>query len=132
MTMAEVAFGRWRWWLAVPAVALLILSVGYASLQFRSGIQVTVQNTGSTDLRSIVLHVTGKQYSLGDLAPGASAKMTVYPTSESHLEIEFTNADGKQRRLNAGGYFEPGYRGTIRITIKDDVIDENERQIELW
>jgi len=57
--------------------------------------------------------------------------MTVHPTGESHLEIEFTDADGQAKRLDAGGYFEPGYRGTIDISIKDGVIQKNEQQIRL-
>lgn len=91
-----------------------------------------LHNAGSTDLSSVVLHVTGRSYPLGDLAPRASAHATVSPTSESHLEIEFADADGKPKRLNAGGYFEPGYRGTIRVSIKDGAIDENEQHVNVY
>jgi len=55
----------------------------------------------------------------------------VHTTGESHLEIEFTDPDGPPHRLDAGGYFEPGYRGTIDISIKDGVIEKNEQQIRL-
>jgi hypothetical protein len=55
----------------------------------------------------------------------------VNPTSESDLEIEFTDSDAKARRLHAGGYFESGYRGTIRVSIKDGVIEKNEQDIKL-
>ena len=98
---------------------------------FRSGIHVTIQNTGSQPLRSVVLYVTGASYELGDIAPGAAAHTMVHPTGESHLEIEFTDADGQTNRLDAGGYFEPGYRGMIRVSIKDGVIQENEQDIRL-
>jgi hypothetical protein len=91
----------------------------------------TIQNTGSQPLRSVVLSVTGASYNLGDIPPGATAHVTVHPTGESHLEIQFTDSDGQAHRLNAGGYFESGYRGTINISIKDDVIQENQQKISL-
>jgi hypothetical protein len=79
-----------------------------------------------------VLHVTGASYPLGDIAPGSSAEATVICHGQSGLEIEFSNSDGKTQRLNAGGYFESGYRGTIRVSIKDGAIERNEQQMILW
>ena len=116
-----------RWWLlAIPVVLLLIAIVAY---QLRSGIRVMVENTGSTSLNSVVLHVTGASDNLGDIAPGESATARVNPTGESELEVEFKDTDGQTQRLNAGGYFESGYRGLIRVEIKDGVIDKNEQAI---
>lgn len=122
---------RRAWLLAIPAVLVIALLVGWMVLQFRSGVRVTVQNTGTGPLRSVVLHVTGASYKLGDIAVGESATMRVKPTGESHLEIEFTDSDGNTQRLDAGGYFEPGYRGTIRVEIEDGRIDEIEEDIGL-
>ncbi|MFO0448833.1 MAG: hypothetical protein ACK52I_09255 [Pseudomonadota bacterium] len=116
----------------IPAFLVVLALIVVLALQFRPGIQVTIQNTGSTPMKSVVLHVTGASYDLGEIAPGAEATARVRPTSESHLEIEFTIADGKTQRVNAGGYFESGYRGTIRVEIKDGVIDKFEDDIKLW
>lgn len=119
-------------WLAgIPICVLLVVLVVLVLFLFRSGIHVTVQNTGSEPLRSVVLHVTGGSYCLGDITPGSIAHATVHTTGESHLEIQFTDTGGQPHRLDAGGYFEPGYRGTIDISIKDDVIEKNEQQIRL-
>jgi hypothetical protein len=119
-------------WLAgIPICVLLVVLVVLVLFLFRSGIHVSIQNTGSQPLRSVVLFVTGTSYNLGDIPPGATAHATVHPTGESHLEIEFTDADGQAKRLDAGGYFEPGYRGTIDISIRDGVIQKNEQQIRL-
>ena len=120
-----------RWWLAAIPIVLLI-AVAFVLFQFRPGIQVTVQNTGSTPMHSVVLHVTGATYELADIPPGASATVRVKSTGESNLEIEFTGSDGKVQRLDAGGYFESGYRGTIHVSIKDGTIEKNEQDIKLW
>lgn len=122
-----------RWWLiAMPVLILVVVIVGLI-IQFRPGIVVTIENTGTIPLKSVVLHVTGASYELGDIAPGASEKVRVRPTGESHLEIEFTDPDGQVKRLDEGfGYFEPGYRGTIRVSIKDGTTDKFEEDIKLW
>jgi hypothetical protein len=122
---------RNRWLLVVIPVVLIVL-VGVLLFQFRPGIQVTIQNTGSTPMRSVVLHVTGVSYQLGDIQPGESATARVRPKGESGLEIEFTDSDEKVQRSDAGGYFESGYRGTIHVSIKDGAIEENEQDIKLW
>ena len=61
----------------------------------------------------MVVHVTGASYELGNIAPGDSVKVRVRPNGESSLEIEFADSNGHTNRLDAGGYFESGYRGTI-------------------
>lgn len=115
------------WWVGVPICLLLVVLAVLVLLLFRSGIQ----NTGSQPLRSVVLHVTGASYSLGDIPPGGTAHATVHATGESHLEIEFSDPDEQTQRLDAGGYFEAGYHGTVEISIKDGVIEKNEQQIRL-
>ena len=121
-----------HWWLAgVSICLLLVVLVMIVLFLFRSGIHVTIQNTGRQPLCSVVIHVTGASHSLGDIPPGATAHGTVHPTGESHLEIEFTDPDGQTHPLDAGGDFEPGYRGTTNISISDGVIEKNEQQIRL-
>ena len=99
---------------------------------FARGIQVTVQNTGSQSLSTVVLHVIGNRtdysYNVGDIAPGISIGAVIGPDKNSHLEIEFTDDKGQRKRLKAGENFEQGYKGTIWLSIKDGVIDRNERQ----
>lgn len=116
----------------IPVCLILILAALLAVTRFRTGIRVTLTNTGSAPLKSVVLHVTGSSHPLGDIAPGSAGKTTVKPASESHLEIEFADAEGQVHRLDAGGYFEPGYRGRIRMSINDGAIDTNKRDIQLY
>ena len=124
-----------HWRLAGVLVCLLlgvVVVVAYFLLFHHPGIHVTVQNTGDQPIRSVVLFVTGNSYSLGDIPPGATADSTVKCTGDSNLEIEFVGDDGQTKRLDAGGFFQSGYRGTIRVSIKDGVIRENEQHIEWW
>ena len=123
---------RRPWVLLIPAILVALVLIVVLVLQFRSGVQVAVENTGTTPLKSVVLHVTGVSYDLGDIAPGESAKARVNPTGESELEVEFKDTDGQTQRLNAGGYFESGYRGSIRVEIKDGQIDKFEDNTKLW
>ena len=48
------------------------------------------------------------------------------------LEIDFVDDTGDPKRLDAGGFFQPGYRGTIRVSIRDGMIQENEQDIQWW
>jgi hypothetical protein len=86
------------------------------------GINVVIKNTGIEPVESLVLPVTGRSYPLGSIAPGHEKAAIVKPTSESHLEIELADTTGGTARLNAGGYFEPGYGGTITVSIKDGAL----------
>ena len=120
------------WLIAIPVVLLILAGIAVVLVLFRPGIQVTVENTGTTPLKSVMLHVTGASYDLGDIAPGATATARVRSTGESSLDIEFMDGNGNNQRLNAGGYFESAYRGTIRVEIKDGQIDKFEEDIKLW
>lgn len=122
---------RQFWFIGFLACIALLLVVGLIVKLFRTGIHVTIRNTGSQPLRSVVLFVTGNSYNLDEIPSGGTAHATVHPASGSHLETEFTDPTDKTERLDAGGYFEPGYRGTIEISIKDGVIEKNEQQIRL-
>lgn len=131
-----------RWWAVVFLLALPLLHAAwvFAGPLFlralahlsRPGIQVTIRNAEATPIRAVVVHVTGASYQLGDIASGESAQVVVRSTGESHLEVTFTEADGRTKQLNAGGYCEPGYRGTIRLSIRDGVIGENEQQVNVY
>jgi hypothetical protein len=113
----------------VPVSAIVVLCILLIMQQVDSGIQITIKNTGSTPLRSVVLYVTGKEYPLDDVAPGASAHTTVNSTGISHLEIGFTDVGGDTKRLNAGGYFASDFRGTIGVSIKDGAIAEIDHKV---
>jgi hypothetical protein len=119
-------------WATAFVVGITLLGILIVlRIMFSGGIRVTIQNTGRKPLGSVKVYVTGTTHNLGDIAAGATAEVVVNATGESHLEIEFIDTEGQTERLNAGGYFESSYRGTIRVSIKDGVIDKNEQQITI-
>lgn len=88
----------------------------------QSSLRVTVKNAGETEMRSIILHVTGDSASAGDLQPGESVTVRVKPQGNSHLEISFENPDGTMHRLNARGDFGKGSSGSIEVEIRNNIV----------
>lgn len=122
-----------KFWLILVSMVLIIALVnGIVLLREHEVLQVTIRNTGDAPLRSVVLHVTGRSYELGDIAPGTSAEEMVNPTGESHLDVEFSDGNGRTKRLKADVYFEPGYWGTISVSIKDGAIEGYEQDVWVY
>lgn len=117
---------------AVVAAVPIVLLAGYSAYSaLQGGVDVTVNNQGNEALQAVTVHVTGRSYDLGDIEPGAVKTARVNPTSESHVELEFTMAAGQRVRGKADSYFEAGYRGTIRIEVQGDKIVRIEDRISL-
>jgi hypothetical protein len=116
----------------VVGVLLFAGVIGY--IIFGPGVHVTVRNTGQVVMRDVTVHVTGRAYSLGDLAAGGLRTQKVSPTGKSHVEVEFTDEQGKRVRLDADCYFSPDFRGQIDIHIKDGkvVAVQNEVRISTY
>ena len=118
-----------RWWGHFLIVAAIFTVTGGLLAIRPRGIQVTVTNRGPDALSDVVVHVTGNSYRLGTLGVGKSRTVAVDPQSESHVEVEFVGGSGARSRLNAGGYFESGYEGTIEVDLEAGVIVRNEHRI---
>src|SRR5262245_44943173 len=71
--------------------AVLVAIVAAPALLFgfsNGGVTVTINNVGSKPLQSVVVQATGYSRSLGNIAAGASKRIEVVPSGESHLEVE--------------------------------------------
>jgi hypothetical protein len=100
-------------------VVAAALSLGFAAMYaIEDGVTFVAHNVGTEPMRSVVVHVTGKSYPIGDLAPGASKSVRVNPTSESHIEL----SQSGHARLTVGGYFEKGYQGTITADVTTESV----------
>lgn len=80
--------------------------------------RVTIENKGSNSLRMVTLIVTGNNYEMGDINPGASKSVLVSVTGESYVELSQSN--GNQLILDV--YLEPGYGGEIYATVTPDSV----------
>lgn len=93
----------------------------------RSRLYVVLENSGPNALHSVVVHVPGRSYSLGDLPPGAIRKIRIEPGGEGGVTIELVDGQGNLKTLEGGGYFGPEYSGTIWITLDaDKIIDRRD------
>lgn len=109
-------------------VSLAAIVVGFIGHHFWSsdGVTFVVKNVGNETIRSVVVYVTGKSYSIGDIEPGNSKSVLLNPTSESHVELTFSG----HSRLTIDCYFEHGYSGTLAaeitvekvVTVKDSTV----------
>jgi hypothetical protein len=107
------------WLLPAAVLAVTAVAVGVTLTRTRPGVHVTVVNHGPQLLPTVVLAVTGRVHSLGDLGPGEATTRKVLPTGESDLQIEYTDDQGRRRRLKVDCYIESGYRGAMRVEFRD-------------
>lgn len=106
---------------------------GFVWANWNRGVTVVLRNTDSTALSDITIHVTGRDYPIGDLPAGATRRVVVDPIGESHIEISQGHVDGRGR-LPVECYFEAGYSGTIDIDISRTTatVTANQISIGLW
>lgn len=124
--------GRRGLLLIAALLPVAIAASWYWLFAYRPGITVIVFNAGPQPLIDVVLVVTGHRVTLGEIAANRSAQGVVKCTGDSHLEIELRIEGQAMRRLDAGGYFQPGYYGTIRVTIEDGELKEAVEDINGW
>src|SRR5262245_44941660 len=113
-----------------PAIWLLpAVIVGLSALIFSvvfggSGpaIHITAINHGPLTLSMLAVHVKGQVRTIGDLAPGQSARRQALPTDETGVAVEYTDATGKRVRLNVDGTFKPTDRGEVIVELRDGKI----------
>lgn len=98
---------------AVAATFVLAALVVICVVLINRGVTVVVHNVGNEPLHSVIVHVTGNSYPIGDIAAGSSSSVMVHATSESRVELEH----GAHERLVVDCYFENGYKGTITAEV---------------
>jgi hypothetical protein len=120
----------------VLAGALTVAAIGVAGVAWAvwpRGVTVVLRNADSTALTDVTIHVTGRDYPIGDVPPGSTRRVLVDPTSESHIEISQQLADGRGRSP-VDCYFEAGYSGEIDISVSRTsvAVIDNRISIGLW
>ena len=116
-------------------VGLLLFYVMGVIVRRQYGIGISVRNESGETLRQICVRVEsiadrGKRYTLPDLVSGGCAHIYVSPVTESHVNVEFTDARGKLHVETMVGYAESGYCGTAKLTIlSGDRVDTDSKLV---
>jgi len=102
----------------------LLYAIGVLVHQQR-GIVLLFQNESGETIRQVSVRVEslgnrGKSRDLPNLAAGARVRVYVQPLTESHVNLEFLDAQGKKHFETVVGYAESGYCGTTKATILAD------------
>jgi hypothetical protein len=108
-------------------------AVGVAWAYWHRGVTVVVRNRDSAALSAVTIHVTGRDYPVGDMPAGSTRRVVVEPTGDSHIEISHHSIDGR-RRMPVDCYFGAGDSGAIDIEISRTsvAVVGNEISIGLW
>jgi len=108
-------------------------AAGVAWAYWHRGVTVVVRNRDSAALSAVAIHVTGRDYPIGDMPPGSTRRVLVDPTGDSHIEVSRQSIDGR-RRIPVSCYFGAGDTGSIEIEISGTSVDavKNEISIGLW
>lgn len=98
--------------------AIIAIIAGFAAYLDRPArsITFTATNVDTQALRSVVVHITGKAYAIGDIAAGASKSVALEPGADSHVELAFSG----HPRLIVDTYFSGGYTGAIAAELTAD------------
>jgi hypothetical protein len=120
----------------VLAGTLTVAAIGAAGLvwsYWQRGVTVVVRNRDSAALSGVTIHVTGRDYPIGDMPPGSTRSVLVTPTGESHIEISQHQA-GSRGRIPVTCYFEAGDSGTIEIDIArtSATVVDNRISVGMW
>ena len=111
--------------LLIATVLVAVLLALY--LWFRQGVTVSIHNSGSMDIKDVVVHVTGQSYKIGDVSAGATKSCRVNPRGESDVKICYSLSDGSKRHHTIDCYIEPGYRRSILTEVKNgELIQESQ------
>lgn len=83
----------------------------------KSKIEVAISNNSGRPISSVRVEYKGGAYSIQRLESGMTDTRYIKPTSESHLELEYEDINGKKMKSRIDVYIGSGYSGSIMISI---------------
>ena len=84
------------------------------------GASVKFKNKSDHKLEAVELSGSGFKASLGEIKPGQSRTLKVYPSGESSLSVRFV-AEGQSHSLERQGYFEGGGMYKVSVVVAHDL-----------
>lgn len=100
-----------------PWVLMLALLLGVNGCSFFCGVDIAVVNEGLTPITDLTISYTGGRELIRQLWPGESVEVSVNPTGESDLKINFADATGHSRGRTLDVYLAPDFHGRIDIRL---------------
>lgn len=99
---------RWMWAAGIVVFVGIGLCGSVWFLEREDMTQVHLTNIGNESIVDVVLHVTGRSYSVDSIPAGKTVVVRVAAASDSHLEVGIGSPlTGAQERIDVGGYFGP-------------------------
>ena len=88
---------------------------------------VTIRNTGKDQLDSVVVSYSGGSFKIGDMRSRERVTITVHPTAESNISIEFRNFSGRELRHDVDCRVGPALSGNVSIVITGTSVETVEQ-----
>jgi len=91
-------------------VALLLFYVSGIIVRWEIGAIIIIRNQSGQTLRNVAVKVerVGNRYDVGEIAPGARARVFAKPRGESHINFEFRDTQNQRHVATVVGYVEEG------------------------
>jgi hypothetical protein len=99
-------------------LVIFLLFIAYLSA-CGSGVPVKFKNQSDHKLETVRLSGSGFEASLGEIDPGESCTIKVYPSGDSALSVSFVS-NGQSYRFEPQGYFEAGGMYNVTVTVSRD------------
>lgn len=120
-------------WIRRPAlylfIGLAVITVALAIFINRSGVRVTVHNSGAQPLENVVIRTYQQSYPLGDIPPGGSAVKGVDVLGDSDLSITHI---GRQDWQPVNTYITRGYVGEMKLELKGGEVVDFTDDLRIW
>ncbi|MGI0490455.1 hypothetical protein ACN4EG_01475 [Alkalinema pantanalense CENA528] len=113
--------------LGLNALILVGLTV-FAGCRDRST-PVTIVNRSSAEITNVTAKGPGFTQPVGTIPPGQTRQISVQPSGEASLQLEF-DAQGKRHTSRPDGYFEGGGNYRVNATVAPDFSVKVETQIQ--
>ncbi|MBD2326025.1 hypothetical protein [Alkalinema sp. FACHB-956] len=90
---------------------------------------VTIVNRSSAEITNVTAKGPGFSQPVGTIPPGQARQISVQPSGEASLQLEF-EAQGKRHTSRPDGYFEGGGSYQVKATIEADFSVKVDTQIQ--
>ncbi|OUC16640.1 MAG: hypothetical protein B0A82_00745 [Alkalinema sp. CACIAM 70d] len=90
---------------------------------------VEIVNRSSVEITNVTAKGPGFTQPVGTIPPGQTHQISVHPSGEASLQLEF-DAQGKRHTSRPDGYFEGGGNYQVSATIAPDFSVKVETQIK--